>query len=222
MVLAAADPVGDATLLWRAAATLGLERQAAEPAAGEQLLEIGAQVRFRHPLVRSAAYRAGDLGGPTRRSRRARRRIPILRRIPTVEPGIARMRRSRRTRRWPGVDRFREPCATPRRHRRRRRVAGASGDVHARPWRAGVAALTAAQMKLEAGDLSAAGSLLAAADAGPLDELGQAGRSACTPRLPLTCDVAPTPRHCSCARPSGSSHSMPSWHGRRISRRWWQ
>jgi DNA-binding CsgD family transcriptional regulator len=34
-------------------------------------------------------------------------------------------------------------------------------------------ALTAAQMKLEAGDLSAAGSLLAAADAGPLDELGQ-------------------------------------------------
>ena len=35
-------------------------------------------------------------------------------------------------------------------------------------------ALTAAQMKLEAGDLSAAGSLLAAADAGPLDELGEA------------------------------------------------
>ena len=34
MLLAAADPVGDATLLWRAAATLGVERQAAEPAAG--------------------------------------------------------------------------------------------------------------------------------------------------------------------------------------------
>ena len=33
MLLAAADPVGDATLLWRAAATLGVERQAAEPAA---------------------------------------------------------------------------------------------------------------------------------------------------------------------------------------------
>src|SRR3954453_24097819 len=58
MLLAAADPVGDATLLWRAAATLGVERQAAEPAAGERLLEIGTQVRFRHPLVRSAAYRA--------------------------------------------------------------------------------------------------------------------------------------------------------------------
>src|SRR4051812_9007655 len=58
MLLAAADPVGDATLLWRAATTLGVELQAAEPAAAEQLLEIGAQVRFRHPLVRSAAYRA--------------------------------------------------------------------------------------------------------------------------------------------------------------------
>src|SRR3954452_17096473 len=61
MLLAAADPVGDATLLWRAAATLGIERQAAEAAAGEQLLEIGAQVRFRHPLVRSAAYRGASL-----------------------------------------------------------------------------------------------------------------------------------------------------------------
>ena len=61
MLLAAADPVGDATLLWRAAATLGIEIQAAEPAAGEQLLEVGARVRFRHPLVRSAVYRAANL-----------------------------------------------------------------------------------------------------------------------------------------------------------------
>src|SRR4051794_20755438 len=58
MLLAAADPVGDATLVWRAAATLGVASQAAEPAAVEQLLQIGVQVRFRHPLVRSAAYRA--------------------------------------------------------------------------------------------------------------------------------------------------------------------
>src|SRR6478735_3571080 len=61
MLLAAADPVGDATLLWRAAATLGIEIQAAECAAGVQLLEVGAQVRFRHPLVRSAVYRAANL-----------------------------------------------------------------------------------------------------------------------------------------------------------------
>jgi hypothetical protein len=58
MLLAAADPVGDATLLWRAAPTLGTERDPATPAETEQLLEIGARVRFQHPLVRSAVYRS--------------------------------------------------------------------------------------------------------------------------------------------------------------------
>src|ERR687898_1030154 len=57
MLLAAADPTGDATLLWRAAQRLGTEREAATPAETLQLLEIGARVRFRHPLVRSAVYR---------------------------------------------------------------------------------------------------------------------------------------------------------------------
>jgi len=60
MLLAAADPTGDATLLWRAAQTLGLGPDAAAAADAEQLLKIGSQVRFRHPLVRSAAYVAGS------------------------------------------------------------------------------------------------------------------------------------------------------------------
>ena len=60
MLLAAADPTGDATLLWRAAPTLGLGRDAAAEADEEQLLQVGSQVRFRHPLVRSAAYMAGS------------------------------------------------------------------------------------------------------------------------------------------------------------------
>jgi DNA-binding CsgD family transcriptional regulator len=60
MLLAAADPTGDATLLWRAAGTLGLGLGAVAPADAEQLLNIGSQVRFRHPLVRSAAYVAGS------------------------------------------------------------------------------------------------------------------------------------------------------------------
>jgi DNA-binding CsgD family transcriptional regulator len=60
MLLAAADPTGDATLLWRAAPTLGLGHDAAIAADAEQLLQIGFQVRFRHPLVRSAAYAAGS------------------------------------------------------------------------------------------------------------------------------------------------------------------
>ena len=60
MLLAAADPTGDATLLWRAAPTLGLGRDAAAAADADQLLQIGSHVRFRHPLVRSAAYTAGS------------------------------------------------------------------------------------------------------------------------------------------------------------------
>jgi DNA-binding CsgD family transcriptional regulator/tetratricopeptide (TPR) repeat protein len=60
MLLAAADPTGDATLLWRAAQTLGLRPDAAILARAKQLLSIGSQVRFRHPLVRSAAYVAGS------------------------------------------------------------------------------------------------------------------------------------------------------------------
>ena len=61
LLLAAADPTGDARLLWRAAQTVGIPRTAAAAAASEQLLEVGSHVWFRHPLVRSAAYAAGTL-----------------------------------------------------------------------------------------------------------------------------------------------------------------
>ena len=59
LLLAAADSTGDATLLWRAAERIGIPRAAANDAELEELLEIGAQVRFRHPSVRSASYEAG-------------------------------------------------------------------------------------------------------------------------------------------------------------------
>ena len=82
MLLAAADPVGDATLVWRAAQALGIESEAAAPAERAQLLEIAARVRFPHPLVRSAAYRSSSaadrqaihyaLGGCHRRGERSR------------------------------------------------------------------------------------------------------------------------------------------------------
>jgi AAA ATPase domain len=58
--LAAADPVGDPLLLWRAAEHLGIHPEAATAAVDADLFEIGAQVRFRHPLVRSAAYRSAS------------------------------------------------------------------------------------------------------------------------------------------------------------------
>jgi DNA-binding CsgD family transcriptional regulator len=61
MRLAAADPVGEPLLVWRAAARLGIDVQAATPAAEAGLLELGTRVRFRHPLVRSAAYRSASV-----------------------------------------------------------------------------------------------------------------------------------------------------------------
>jgi DNA-binding CsgD family transcriptional regulator len=59
--LAAADPVGDPALVWRAAERLGIPAQAATPAAEAGLLEFDTHVRFRHPLMRSAAYRSASL-----------------------------------------------------------------------------------------------------------------------------------------------------------------
>ena len=66
LLVAAAEPTGENSLLWRAAAHLGLSREAAAPAEAAGLLEIGSRVRFRHPLVRSAVYRAAT--PPERRS----------------------------------------------------------------------------------------------------------------------------------------------------------
>jgi DNA-binding CsgD family transcriptional regulator len=60
--LAAADPAVEPLLLWRAAERLGIDRDAATPAVDAGLVQIGTQVRFRHPLVRSAAYRSASPG----------------------------------------------------------------------------------------------------------------------------------------------------------------
>jgi DNA-binding CsgD family transcriptional regulator len=58
LVVAAAEPVGDPVLVWRAAEGLGIGVQAASETDG--LLRIGTRVTFRHPLVRSAVYRAAS------------------------------------------------------------------------------------------------------------------------------------------------------------------
>ncbi|MEU8523579.1 AAA family ATPase [Streptomyces sp. NBC_01216] len=56
VTIAAADPIGDPGLLWRAAELLGVDAAAA--AQSVPLLELGTRIRFSHPLARSAAYRA--------------------------------------------------------------------------------------------------------------------------------------------------------------------
>src|SRR3954464_11833647 len=58
LLVAAAEPLGDPALLWRAAERLGIPARELEPAERAGLLEVDGRVRFRHPLVRSAVYRA--------------------------------------------------------------------------------------------------------------------------------------------------------------------
>jgi AAA ATPase domain len=60
LLIAAVEPCGETALLWRAAELMGIGAGAAAPAEAEGLLRIGAQVSFRHPLVRSAVQQAAS------------------------------------------------------------------------------------------------------------------------------------------------------------------
>jgi DNA-binding CsgD family transcriptional regulator len=62
LLLAAAEPVGEMCLLWRAARQLGVSPEAAAPAEAAELIDFGVRIRFRHPLVRSAIYHAAAPG----------------------------------------------------------------------------------------------------------------------------------------------------------------
>ena len=61
LLLAAADPVGDPLLMWRAAERLGVRAEVVVDAETEGLLTVGERVTFRHPLVRSAIYRSAPV-----------------------------------------------------------------------------------------------------------------------------------------------------------------
>lgn len=61
LLLAAAEPVGDSALFLRAAAALGIAADALGPAEAAGVIEFGPRMRFYHPMMRSAAYRAAEL-----------------------------------------------------------------------------------------------------------------------------------------------------------------
>jgi DNA-binding CsgD family transcriptional regulator len=60
LLLAAADPSGDPSLVWQAAGRLGLPVRTAVPAVDAGLAEFRSRIIFRHPLVRSAIYRSAS------------------------------------------------------------------------------------------------------------------------------------------------------------------
>jgi DNA-binding CsgD family transcriptional regulator len=174
LLTAAAEPVGDVTLLWRAAGRLGIAAAAIDPAEAAELIELGARVRFRHPLVRSAIYRAaspfdrqrvhGALAEATDRNadpdRRAWHRAHAASGLDEEVAGEL----ERSADRAEGRGGLAAAAAFL------ERAAALSPD----PVLRGARALAAAQAKLEAGAPEAASGLLATAELAPLDELQRA------------------------------------------------
>jgi DNA-binding CsgD family transcriptional regulator len=174
LLVAAAEPAGEPVLVWRAADRLGIGVGDATPAAAAGLLEFGARVRFRHPLVRSAVYRAA---APEDR-RRVHRAL-----AEATDPDVDPDRRAwHRAQAAPGPDEnvASELERSAGRAQRRGGVAAAAAFLERAteltPDRARRAprALTAAQAKHDAGAPGAALALLATAEAGTLDEVQSA------------------------------------------------
>ena len=86
LLLAAAEPVGDPLLLSRAAKNLGVREDSAKATDG--LLSIGLRVTFRHPLVRSAVYRAAVPGAAPRGSPEPWQKLSTRRPTRIVSRGI--------------------------------------------------------------------------------------------------------------------------------------
>ena len=170
LLLAAAEPYGDLPLILRAAGQLGIPVQAAAPAVDAGLVEFGTRVRFRHPLLRSAAYRAASVA-----DRQAVHGALAAATDPEIAPGA------------PGL------APRPGRGRARRGGRGGAGAVGgpgqargglaaaaaflersalltADPARGAERSLAAAQAHMQAGAFGNVLNLLAAAEAGPLDE----------------------------------------------------
>jgi DNA-binding CsgD family transcriptional regulator len=174
LLLAAAEPVGDPALLWRAATQLGLAGTALEPALRTGLLEVAGQVRFRHPLVRSAVYRsaadaerrrahdalADATDGALEPERRAWHRAQATA-VPDEDVAAELERSAGRAQARGG------PAAAA-------SFLARAADLTADAGRRAERLLAAAQLSLQAGAFDTALGLLAAGQAGPLDELGRA------------------------------------------------
>jgi DNA-binding CsgD family transcriptional regulator len=61
LLLAAAEPSGDLSVLWRACKRLGADLTALEPARSAGLLVASREAAFRHPLIRSAVYNGASV-----------------------------------------------------------------------------------------------------------------------------------------------------------------
>jgi DNA-binding CsgD family transcriptional regulator len=174
LLLAAADPSGDRPLVWRAAGRLGIPAQAGAPAVEAGLVEFGTRVRFRHPLVRSAAYRS-----PSFSERRQMHAALAEATDPIADPDRRAWHRAQAAA-GPDEEVAAELECSAGRAQARGGLAAAAAFLErsvlltADPARHADRALAAAQASLQAGAFGKALDLLATAEAGPLDELQSA------------------------------------------------
>jgi DNA-binding CsgD family transcriptional regulator len=171
VLAAAAEPLGDAILLHKAAARLSLDMAALDPAVEGGLLKVGRQIEFAHPLVRSAAYRSSSAADRQR----------VHRALAEATDGVTDPDR----RAWhracgapvPDEDVAAELERSAGRAQARggsaaaaaflQRAAGLTPDPNRRVERA----LTAAQASLQAGQFDAALGQVAVAEAGAADDI---------------------------------------------------
>ncbi|MDA0160372.1 AAA family ATPase [Solirubrobacter ginsenosidimutans] len=171
LLTAAAEPVGDANLLWRAASRLGIATEAGRPAEAAGLFELGTRVEFVHPLIRSAVYR-----GASPSDRRDAHQALAEATDPTIDPDRRAWHRAHATA-GPDEDVAAEMLRSADRAQRRGGLAAAAAflqhatDLTPDPARRGERALLAAQAKLDVGDPATAAELLRAAELAPLDAL---------------------------------------------------
>src|SRR5512133_3555390 len=175
LLVAAAEPTGDPTLLWRAADQLGVTPEAAGPAEAAGMITLGAPVTFRHPLLRSAIYRAAS----AEERRNAHRALAAATDL-ALDPDRRAWHLAEATL-APDEDVASELERSAERARARGGLAAAAAFLERaarrtpEPARRAERDLTAAQTKHDAGAPDGALALLAAAEEGPLDEL-QRGR----------------------------------------------
>jgi DNA-binding CsgD family transcriptional regulator len=174
LLIAAAEPVGDPVLLWRAAERLRIAPDAAAEPEAAGLCEFRAPVRFRHPLVRSAIYQAAS---PDERRDVHRALAEVT--DPDVDPDRRAWHRAHAAGR-PDEEVAEELERSAGRAESRGGMAAAAAFLERAaaltPTRAGRAAraLAAAHAKYQAGAFEEARALLASAQAGSLDELQRA------------------------------------------------
>jgi DNA-binding CsgD family transcriptional regulator len=177
LLVAAADPVGDPELVWRAAERLGIPESSADIVESENLLMLTPRAVFRHPLVRSAVYEAAG-----RKERRGAHRALAEATDPEVDPDRRAWHRAQAaSARDEDVASALEESAA--RAQARGGFAAAAAFMERATAltpersRRSARALAAAQAKLQASALDDALRLVETAESGVLSEFEQAGAS---------------------------------------------